>query len=103
MPKKAESTGGRENGSKCGQSFVATVDAGDASRVHQGDSVAAWNTGATADLVCFRWLARRSRILGRRGNPRATTYPSQARFRFGAARLGEVRHAADNPAGIAGT
>ena len=60
------------------------------------------DTGATANLVCFSWLARLNRILKRRGIPRAATHPSRARSRFGDGRLEEVRHAADIPSGTDG-
>ena len=58
--------------------------------------------GATADFVCFSWLARHARFLGKNGIPRVTTYPSKARFRFSERPLGEVRHPADIPVGAAG-
>ena len=50
----------------------------------------------------FSWLARHNRILDRRGNPRVTTYPSQAGFCLGDGRHGQEHHAADFPAGVAG-
>ena len=64
--------------------------------------MAALETGAAAKLVSFSWLAHRNRILERFGIPGVTANPPQARFRFGDGRLGEVRHAADVPVGIAG-
>ena len=70
--------------------------------VSQEDSAVVLDTGARANLVRFSWLQRHNRILERRGIPRVTTYPSQARFRFVYGRLGEVRYAADIPVGIAG-
>ena len=60
------------------------------------------DTGAAASIARLGWLERQNRILERRGIPRVATYPSKARFRFGDGRLGEVRYAADIPAGIAG-
>ena len=75
-----------------GESFFASHE----------DSAVALDTGATANLVCSRWLAHYNRILERRGIPRMSTYPSKARFRFVDGRLGEVRQAADIPLGIAG-
>ena len=66
------------------------------------DSVASSDTGATANLVGFRWLGRRNRILQRKGLPRVSTYPASARFKFGDRRLGKVHHAADIPVEIAG-
>ena len=70
------------------------MGAGGAFVISQEYSVVVLDTGAAANLVCFRSLAHHNRILERRGIPRVTTYPSQARFRFGDGRLGEVRHAA---------
>ena len=70
--------------------------------VSQGESAVELNTGATDILVCFRWLARRNRLFEKCGIQRAPTYPSTARFRFGDGRLGEVRHAVDILAGVAG-
>ena len=61
--------------------------------------MAVLDTVATALLVCFRWLARRSRILGRDWTLRVTTYPSKARSRFGDGRLGEVRLCGRNSGG----
>ena len=48
LPQKAESVGGSEAGGKCVQSFVSTVDEGEASMVSRGDSVVALDTGPTA-------------------------------------------------------
>ena len=70
--------------------------------VSQADTVVVLGTGAAANLVCPRWLARHNRILEKRGIQRASTCFSNARFRFGGWRLGEVRHAADSPAAVAG-
>ena len=94
---KAEHIGGGETESKCEQSFPATMDAGDLFLGSLEDSAAAWDTGPTANLVCPSRLARRNRILERRGSPRVATHSAKARFR-----LGDSRHAADYPAGIAG-
>ena len=66
------------------------------------DSVVGLRTRAAASLVCFKWLKRQSSIVERRGVPRAETFPARARSEFGGGRLGEVRCAADNPAGIVG-
>ena len=88
LPQKAASVGDLGTGSKCGQFFVTAVNAGDAFMVSQGDGVAALGAGATANLVCFSWLARHNCFLERHGIPRATTIPSQARFRSGGGRLG---------------
>ena len=68
LPQKAESVGDGETGSRREQSSVATVDAGDLFMVSQDDSVVALETGATANLACFSWLANHNRILERRAN-----------------------------------
>ena len=68
----------------------------------QEDTAVVSDTGATANIVCFSWLAHRNRIVEQRGIPRVTTYPAKARTRIGDGRLGGVRHTADIPAGIAG-
>ena len=60
------------------------------------------DTGATANLVCFRWLRRHNAILQAKGSDPVTTYPAQATFRFGDGGTGEVSHAADIPVGAAG-
>ena len=60
------------------------------------------DTGATANHACFGWLDHHNRLLARKGYQKVPTYPSPARFRFVAGRLGEVRHAAGIPVGIAG-
>ena len=77
LPRRVESVGESEAGSKCEQSLVTTVDAGDVFVASKEDSVAALETGATADLLRFSWLARHKRILERRGIPRVTSYPSK--------------------------
>ena len=102
LPQKADSVGGSGAGSKCEQSFVTTVHAGDAFMDSQEDRVAWLGDGATANLACFCWLAQHNRILERRGVPRVATFPSKAKFRFRDGRLGEVRHAADIPVWIVG-
>ena len=102
LPQKAESVGHGETGSTCEQSFVTTLDAGDLFMVSQETSAVVLATGAAANVVCFSSLARHNRTLERRGVPRVTAYLPQTRFRFGDGRLGEVRHAADIPMGIAG-
>ena len=53
------------------------MDAGDLFLVPQEDIVAFLGAGATANIVCFRWLPRRNRILERRGIPRVATYSSK--------------------------
>ena len=61
------------------------------------------DTGDTASLVRFRWLEHPYRIFERRGYREVSTYPLHARSRFGDGCLGEVRHAADVPVGVAGS
>ena len=82
--------------------FSATLHLGGQFSFEEADSAAAPEAGATARLARFRLSARRNRIWGKKGFPRVSTYPACARFRFGDWRLGEVRHSADIPAGIAG-
>ena len=60
------------------------------------------DTGATANFARFSLLAHHNSILEKHGFPRVATYPSNAKFRRGDGRLGEVRHAADIPVRIAG-
>ena len=66
------------------------------------DSVVILDTGATANLVCFNWLAHHNDLLARRGLPKVVSYPAHAMFKFGDGRLGEVCHAADITVGVAG-
>ena len=66
------------------------------------DSVVVLDTGATANLVCFRWLSHHNSLLEQQGLPRVLTYPAQARFKFGDGRTGNVCFAADITVGIAG-
>ena len=68
----------------------------------QDDSVVVLDTGATANLVCSRWLSRHNSLPAQKGFPRASAYPTQARFKFGDGRTGSVCFAADITAGIAG-
>ena len=97
LPQQAESAIDSETGCKCEQSFVTAVDVGGANLVSQAESLAALDTGATANLARFSWLANRNSTLVRHGIPRINTYPSTARSRFGDGRLGKARHAADIP------
>ena len=60
------------------------------------------DTGAAADLVCFKWLERHNEISERYGVPRGQAYLARARLKFGDGRSGEIRCAADIPAIIAG-
>ena len=74
---------------------------GELFRASDSDSLVVVGTGATANLVCLCWPARRNRTLGRERYRKVSTYPSSARLRFGDGRLDEVRQTADIPAGIA--
>ena len=78
VAQKAESFGGGEAESKREKPFAATMDVGDLFLVAQEDSAAVLDTGAAATLVCCSRRARHNRILEIFGNPRATTYPSEA-------------------------
>ena len=60
------------------------------------------DAGATANLVCYKWLENHNSFLERQGLEKAVPYPSNARFKFGDGRMGEVKHAADIKVGIAG-
>ena len=78
------------------------MDAGGLFLVSEKGSVVVLDTGATANLVCFRCLDHHNRLAERHGFRRVSTYPQKARFRLGDGRVGNVRHAVDIPAGIAG-
>ena len=65
-------------------------------------SVGVLDTWAAANLAGFYWLGRRHKISECRGVPRAEARLACVRFKRGAGRFGEVRRAADFPAGIAG-
>ena len=86
----------------CEQSFSASTITANLFLVSAEDSAVALDTGATASFVCFRWLQRRNRVLERHGSQRVSAYPSKARLRVGDGPVGDVRRAADIPAGIAG-
>ena len=66
------------------------------------ESAVILDTGATANLVCFRWLRRQNELLVNRGIPEVTTFPALATFKVGDGRTGEVCHAADITVGVAG-
>ena len=83
FPQQAASVIESGTGSKIEQSFVTTVDVGEAHVVSQADSLVVLDTGATGNLVRFSWLANRSSTLVRHGIPRINTYPSTAGSRFG--------------------
>ena len=92
----------KESSGNCEQSPSTTLEAGSRLVCTHEDSFVILNTGATANLVRFRWLAHRSSLLGNMCLPRVTTYPAWARFKFGDGRMGDVRFAADITAGTAG-
>ena len=98
---KADHLGAEETKTECEQSFSTTLDVGCLFFVSDEDAAAVLGTGATANLALFRWHERHNRLLERKGRRKVSTYPSSTRFRFGGGRLGEVRHAADIPEGIA--
>ena len=66
------------------------------------ESVVILDTGATANLARSQWLRRHNELLARRGFPPVSTYQAHATFKFGGGRTGEVCHAADITAGVAG-
>ena len=84
------------------QSFSTSLDSGCQLICMRNDSVVVLDTGATANLVCFRWLAHHNTLLEQQGISRVPTYPAQARFKFGDGRTGDVCFAADITVGIAG-
>ena len=96
MPVTAQNSGqlARDGeGGNCEESFSTTLDVGGLFVPAESDSVFGLDAGATANLVCFRYLERHDRILQRKGFPRVSSYPASARFKFGDGRLGEVLHA----------
>ena len=58
------------------------------------DSVAVLGSGATANLVRFKWLENRNSHLQKAGIPHVSTFPTLARFKFGDGRVGGVRYIA---------
>ena len=94
LAQKAGQIGEGGAGNKCEQASAGGTDVGDFFLVLPGDSVVALGTGAAANLVCLSGLARRNRILERRGMPLVAACTAKARFRFGDGRPGDVRHAA---------
>ena len=83
-------------------SISTTLDAGRLLLASGPESAAVSDTGAKANLACFRWLKHHNRISEREGNQKVPIYSSSARFRFGGGSPGDVRHAADIPEDIAG-
>ena len=86
------------------QSVPTTLDAGALFLASAEDSVAVLDTGTTANLARFRWIEHHDRPSGKRGRRGVSIFPSSARFRFRFrdGHLGDVRHSADIPVGIAG-
>ena len=65
-------------------------------------SEASLDTGATANLACFKLLQRHNSLQAKSGAPAAEMHPGAASFNFGNVRLEQVRYAADVPVAIAG-
>ena len=63
--------------------------------------MAVLDTGAAANLACYKWLDTHNSVLERRGLEKAVPYSSNARFNFGDGRIGDVKHATDIEVGIA--
>ena len=95
---QAEHLETKETTDACEQSFSVTMDVGNLFSAPVEDSVVVLDTGATANLVRFRWLEQCNRL---RGSQRVFAYLSNAGLRFGCVRVGDVRPATDIPAGIA--
>ena len=100
---KAEHLGREGQRSKCEQSSPTASDVAGLFLVSDEGSLAALDTGATADSVYCWWLQRQNRLLGKKGRQKVSTCPSSARGRFRDGRLDDVRHAADFPACISGS
>ena len=66
------------------------------------DSVAALGGGATANLVCFKWLGNHKSRSQRMGIPQVSAFPTMARSTFIDRRIGNVRFVADIKVGTAG-
>ena len=86
----------------CEQSCSTTLEAGSQLIRMKEGSVATLETGAAANLVCFRRLTHHNSPMGKVGLPRVETYPAKARLKFGGGRIGDARFAADITAAIAG-
>ena len=67
------------------------------------ENLALLDSGARANLSCFKWLTRHTAILGKGRGPNCEApHPTCARFKFGDGRVDVVRFAADVPVGLAG-
>ena len=69
------------------QSFSTTSEAGSRVICMREDSFVSLGAGAIANSVRFRWLNRQKSMMGKMGLPRVSTYPAQARFKFGGGRM----------------
>ena len=92
-----------DGSTSCEHPFSATPDADCQFVFEETGSAAVLAARATASVLCSRRSGRHNRISAQNEFPQLSTYPGCARFKFGDGRLGEVRCAADNPVGIAGT
>ena len=61
-----------ETEGKCEQAFAAAMDMGELFLISQEHSV---DTGATANLVCPRWLAHHNQLLEKYGLQQESTHP----------------------------
>ena len=84
------------------QFFSTTSEIGEQLAASHSDSVVALDSGATVNLVCLKWLGNRNLFSQKLGLPVVAPYSTTTRFKFGDGRVGEVQHAADITAGIAG-
>ena len=84
------------------QSFITSLRVSDHIAYASNDSVVILDTGATANLICFRWLDHHNSILRQWGLEKVTPYRANATFRFGDGRTGDVGFAADVTVGLAG-
>ena len=84
------------------QSFITSLRVSDHVAYAKNDSVVVLDTGATANLICFRWLDHHNTILQQWGLEKVTPYRAHATFRFGDGRTGDVGFAADVTVGLAG-
>ena len=84
------------------QSFSTAMELGRLFLASPSESAVALGAGATADLVCRKWLANHNAILGKQVLGTAVPYPSSARYKFGDGRIGEVEHESDIEVGNAG-
>ena len=66
-----------------GKSFPTTLEIGGQFAISNSDSVVLLDTGATANLVCFKWLENRKIFLRKMGFPREFPYSTSARSKFG--------------------